>query len=450
MLSSVKHFIKETQLFNLGDRLIIATSGGKDSMALVHYLHQQSYDIVLAHCNFQLRAAESDIDQQFIQEYCERNKLAFVTVNFDTNEYAKQTKLSTQEAARVLRYEWLEQVRKDHGACCIVTAHHLNDNIETLLFKLSKGTGIKGIRGMKVKNGFVVRPFLETPLSEIWDYIQQEGIQYREDSSNSLSKYDRNKIRHEVMPVLGEINPKIDESFLKHFRRWRDIEAYHQVILEEWKKQLFIAKGSQYFIPIRKLAQLNFNKSLLFDLLSPYHFNAEDIHDMLESLDKKDAKLFESSTHRIIKDRKFLILSSLTQDEASTRFVIEKHKKKVLFGDNHLLRIHLKPIDKLTRISKQSKYAYVDTKALTFPLILRKWEPSDYFYPFGLQKASGKPSKKKIGKYLRDEKLSLHEKEDTWVLCSGEKIVCLLGHRLDDRFKITEKTTEVLSLELLR
>ena len=448
MLASVDNYIKKNQLFNSGSLLIVATSGGKDSMAMVHYLKQEGYKIIVAHCNFQLRGAASDTDQKFIQNYCEVHQLPFETSCFETEQLAKERKLSIQEAARELRYTFLEDLRKKHKANVIVTAHHLNDNIETLIFNLAKGTGIKGMRGMLPKKGHVVRPFLETSVHQIWDYMQGHHIQFREDASNALTKYDRNKIRHGIMPVLEEINNNLLDNFQEHFKRWLDIEAYHELILETWRKKLFIKKGNRIFISIGKLKQLDVNLSLLFELLAAYRFNAASVQDMIQSFDSKDAKFFESSTHELIKDRKFLILRDKEDNQEAPLHLVHRKTKKIKFGQDKILQLHLKPFKPSARMSSASKYAYIDAVLVKFPLILRKWEPGDYMYPFGLTKESGKPSKKKIGKMLRDEKLSHHEKEGTWVLCSGDKIVWLLGHRLDDRFKVTDQTQEVFELEL--
>ena len=450
MLTCVGQFIQEHDLFHHGDSLIVATSGGKDSMALLHFLQKAGYNFKVAHCNFKLRGAESDADQQFIEMYCLNNKLTFLTCNFDTKVLAKEMKLSIQEVARKLRYDWLEQLRIDENAAYILTAHHLNDNMETMLFNLVKGTGLKGIRGMLPKNGKIVRPFLETSVQEIWDYIQSSNIQFREDSSNALTKYDRNKIRHEVLPVFEEINTNLQASFLGHFKRWRDMESYHQVIVKEWRKKLFILKGENYFISIAKLSKLSFNKSLLFELLQPFKFNTTDVNDILNSLDKSEAKRFESSSHQLIKDRKFLILSPLKTKQEALLYLIDKSTKHLEFGNDQLVRFHLKPIKNLARMSAKSNYAYIDTAELNFPLVLRKCEPGDYFYPFGLNKASGKASKKKIGKFLRDQKLSHYEKENTWLITSGERVVYLLGHRLDDRFKVKDKTKEVMEITLIK
>jgi tRNA(Ile)-lysidine synthase len=448
MLAALQKFIRHKDLFHAGDLLIVATSGGKDSMALLHYLKMNGYKFIVAHCNFKLREHESDADQQFIEQYCSSNEITFETIEFDTKSIAQEQKESIQITARGLRYDWLELLRQKYKAHCIVTGHHLNDNIETLMFNLVKGTGIKGIRGIKVKNGYIVRPLLETSVDEIWDYIQSNGVPYREDASNASNKYDRNKIRHEVVPVFTEINNNLSGTFKEHFKRWLDIEAYHKAIIEEWRNKLLVQKKEDIFISITKIKQLKFNKSLMFEILAPYNFNNSDIENLMHSLDSKDLKFFESSTHRILKDRKFLILTKLQLEEPALRYIIKKTSKKLQFGNSKMLQFHVRPLDKLARISAKANYAFIDIDYVNFPLILRKWELGDYLYPFGLNKASGKPSKKKVNKLLRDEKISQYEKDDTWVLCSGDKLIWLVGHRLDDRFKLTNKTKEVLTIEL--
>jgi len=447
MILKIKQFIEKQNLFNRGNTLIAAVSGGKDSMALIHILKQLEYKFIVAHCNFNLRGEESDADEQFVAEYCKKNNLAFQSIQFDTKAYSKANKVAIQEAARTLRYDWFEKLRIENKATCIVTAHHLNDNIETFLFKAVRGTGVKGMRGMLPKNGHLVRPLLETSLADIENYVKENKIQYREDSSNASTKYDRNKIRHEVVPVLKELNSNLESNFENHFKRWRAIEQFYEASLTKWKKELFKQKNKDFYIAIAKIKNIEFAATLLFDIFKDYGFNQADISDLLHSLDSKEVKYFYSNSHRIIKDKKFIVLTELKYEAATDIYILNTKSKKITLSDNQYVRVILKPITKLSKMNKGNNYAYLDADKLTFPLVLRRRKEGDYFYPLGLSKKSGKPSKKKVSKYFKDEKVSAIDKENSWVLCSGEKIAWLVNYRLDERFKVTDKTQNVLILQ---
>lgn len=446
MVLKVKQFIETQNLFNQGNTLIAAVSGGKDSMALIHILKQLEYQFIVAHCNFQLRGEESDADEAFVANYCKENQLAFQSIQFDTNAYSKANKIATQEAARTLRYNWFEKLRIENKAACIVTAHHLNDNIETFIFKTIKGTGIKGMRGMLPKNGVLVRPLLATSLFDIESYVKENNIQFREDSSNASTKYDRNKIRQEVVPVLKEINPNLENNFENHFKRWLAIEQFYEASLDKWKQDLLVQKNNDFYMSIAKVQQIAFAETLLFDIFKEYGFNLTDVSDLLSSLDRNEVKYFYSNTHRLIKDKKFIVLTAIKNEAETEIHILNTKSKKITLSEYQFIRVDYKPIAKLSKMDKGSNYAYLDADKLSFPLVLRRKKDGDYFYPLGLNKKGGQPSKKKINKYLKDEKASAIDKENTWVLCSGEKIAWLVNFRLDERFKVTDNTKNILVL----
>ena len=446
MLEQVQNFIKQEALFNTGDRLILACSGGKDSMVLIDVLRKLNYAFVVAYCNYNLRGAESEADLVFLKKYCEYRQLDFRSVSFETSRISKEQKRSIQDLARSLRYNWLEDIRKEENAQTILTAHHLQDNIETLLFKLAKGTGIKGIRGMLPKQGNIVRPLLQVSLEEIQQYIKVNEIEYREDSSNLTLKYDRNKIRHQVLGPLKEINQGLNATMKDHFTRWNDIEKMHDIIVAEWKQKLLKPRKGSFFISIKKLLNYGVNYSLLFELFRPYGFNASDVTDLVQGMQQSDVKVYLSKEYRILKDRKFLIVTPLKQMFKAEHYPISKGSKNLKIENDFTLSFSVKTINKLRKINKKPSHAYLDVSKLSYPLILRKWKTGDYFYPIGLQKPSGKSSKKNIGKFLRDQKISAFDKENTWVLISGERIAWVLAHRIDDRFKITPNTIEVLAI----
>ena len=451
MLNALLSFNTKHQLFFKTNKLILAISGGLDSMVLLELLTSTDLDleIIVAHCNFQLRGEEADQDQAFVEQIALEKKVAFLTINFDTETYAKENKLSIEEAARDLRYNWFEKIRKETSSNLIVTAHHLNDNTETLLFNITKGTGIKGLRGMLPKRGKIIRPMLEISRTEILKFAENNNIKYREDSSNNSLKYTRNLIRKNIIPELEKINTNFAKTQLKHFERFREIELLYSDILQKIKNNLFQEKKGDYYISINKLLQYRGYKTLLFELMAEYNFSNLQIEDVLSVLDSKESgKIFFSKTHRIVKDRKHLILSDL-QKEIQNVFDLSKIKNKIKLPNKELIRIQLKPIEKLTKISSKKHYAYLDADKLQFPLILRRWKDGDYFYPFGMNNGNGKAKKKKIKKFFSDQKLSIVDKENVWILTSGEKIVWVVNYRTDERFKITDKTKNVYQLKFI-
>ena len=426
MTSEVNEFIQKEQLFSKGDHLILALSGGKDSMALLHLLQEKGSVFTIAHCNFKLRGSESDEDAKVIKEFAQAHKIACHIVSFETNEYAKNKGVSIQEAARELRYDFLEDLRKEVKAKYIVTAHHLDDNIETMLFNLTKGSS-----------------------DAIKAYIAENNIAYREDSSNASLKYTRNKIRQTIIPVLIEINPQLSNGMVKHFQRWREMDMFYQEMMSKARKDYFEYRNQAIYISIEKIKKLAYRKSLLFGLLEAYGFNNSDVEDVFQSIDLgNEKKQFNSKAYHLIKDRKFLILQETADYEANRVHVISSSSKQVKFGQGKLLQLKKKPLSKLSKMDNGKDVCYMDYDKLAFPLVLRKWERGDYFYPLGLYKSSGKITKKNIGKLLRDLKIDAVAQDGIWVLTSGEKIVWVVGERMDDRFKITESTKAILQIKL--
>lgn len=451
MLEVLKTFVAKHQLFYNKNKIIVAVSGGLDSMVLLQFLQQLDIDIVVAHCNFKLRNEESDADEVFVKESVSALKNARVqieTISFETEKYAQEHKISIQEAARDLRYEWFEVLRKKHQADWIATAHHLNDNTETLIYNLTKGTGIKGLRGMLPKNGKIIRPLLEISRNEIEQFAQENNIAFREDSSNSSLKYKRNFIRNKVVPDLETINPNFEKTQRNHFQRFLDIELFYTEMVAKYKKELFEKKNDDYFLSILKLQKIKGYKTLLFEMLNTYGFNFNQVEDILESLNHTESKVIYAEQYRVLKTRKHLVLSDLSIEKQNF-FEINEKTTAVKLPNNELLQIHVKPFEKLTKMSSKAHYAYLDMDLLVFPLVLRRWKEGDYFYPFGMYSPAGKAKKKKLKKYFADIKFSLIEKENTWILASGDKIVSILNQRIDDRFKVTENTKKVFQVKFV-
>ncbi len=436
MLTKFRDHLKQNMPFLEGIKLLIAVSGGIDSMVLVHLFNQLHYDIAIAHCNFNLRGEESDGDEAFIKEYAERNNINFFVTHFDTTSFANVNKLSSQVAARQLRYAWFYELLAENKLDYLLTAHHLDDNIETFLINFVRGTGIDGLTGMPKQNEKVVRPLLPFSREEIVAYAKENNIIWREDSSNASDKYLRNKLRHDVIPVLRSLNPSLSDSFqdtLSHLQQAKSLVEDASVLVY---KQVVTEKEGQKVFDINELKRLPNYKAYLYQWLQPFGFTAWD--DIYALLIAQSGKQVFTSGYRLLKDRESLILEpEKSQDTAIYKIVARQEQM------DYPIKLKFK---KETEYYKEStkKEIYVNYELIKFPLFVRKWQEGDYFCPFGMD-----GQKKKLSKFFKDEKMSLSEKEDTWLLCSGDKIIWIIGRRADDRFKVTENTTQILKIEVI-
>lgn len=406
-------------------------------MVMADLFHQLEYEIALAHCNFQLRGVESFEDQNFVQEYAAQNEIPLFVTQFDTEAFAKDYKLSTQVAARELRYNWFYELLETEKYDFVLTAHHADDSLETFLINLSRGTGLEGLDGIPMQNNQVIRPFLAFSRSEILDYAISHEIQWREDSSNASDKYLRNKIRHDVVPVLKEINPDFLAAFQKTQTYLQEatkmvedaaIMVYQQVAKEE---------GDSIHFDLKQLLRLPNYKSYLYQWLNEFGFTSwEDIYDLV---DAQSGKQVFSEGFRLLKDRDFLIVAPLSHIDREKEFFIEQNQTEVNFPIKLAFR-------KVADISVEENSAiFVDEDKLTFPLVLRRWQEGDSFFPLGMKGKS-----KKVSKLFKDLKLSLIEKENNWLLCSANQIVWVVGIRQDERFKITNTTQNRLQIALTK
>lgn len=420
----------------LGDKkLFLAVSGGLDSMVLLHLLQQLPYQIAVLHCNFQLRGLESFGDQSFIQDYCDRNNIPIFTTQFDTEAFAKDYKLSTQVAARELRYSWFYELLEEEKFDYILTAHHADDNLETFIINLTRGTGLEGLTGIPEENDRIIRPLLPFSRDKILKYAQENNIDWREDSSNASNKYLRNKIRHDLVPILKEINPNFlnalqkTQSYLRESQEMAEdasIMIYQQVAKEE---------GEDIHFDLNQLKKLPNYKSYLYQWLNEFGFLAwNDIYDLV---DGQSGKQVFSAEFRVLKNRDTLILSPLSQRLEKEEFEIGVSDTEVNFP----LKLRLCNISHIT--VHDNKAIFVDAEKIQFPLVLRKWNTGDIFQPFGMNGKS-----KKVSKLFKDEKLSLIEKEKIWILSSANQIVWVIGVRQDERFKIENTTRKILKIEL--
>jgi len=435
VLENFRNHIIQNLSFLTDNRLLIAVSGGLDSVVLTHHCHELQLNIALAHCNFNLRGDESDTDEQFVIQLAEDLNLEVFVESFETEAYAKSNKLSTQMAARKLRYDWFHELAEQLKFDYILTAHHADDNLETFLINLSRGTGLDGLTGIPEINGNVVRPLLKFSREDIEFYAKENQLKWREDSSNASAKYLRNKLRHELIPKFKEIDPQLLESLKQtqdHLQESRQIvedrmEAVSKTVIDT------ISENGIYF-NIAELLKLNSPGAYLYVLLKDYNFT--EWNDIRNLLSAQSGKLVYSSTHRLLKDRDHLILTEWPLNDGPI-ISIKTGDSKVETPMGNL------SFDKgETNFKNSSKSILVDKALLNFPLIVRTKQEGDYFYPTGMN------GKKKLSKYFKDEKLSLPDKENCLVLCSGEDIVWVIGKRADNRFKVSKETKEILKIEL--
>jgi len=416
----VAQFIKTEQLFQKDDKLLVALSGGADSVALLRVLLQLGYEVEAAHCNFHLRGEESDRDELFVTKLCKQLDTPLHIVHFDTHAEAERLRISIEMAARQLRYLWFEQLREQCHAKCICVAHHQDDSVETVLLNLIRGTGIYGLCGIKVVNDTIVRPLLCVNREEIADYLKHLGQDYVIDSTNLEDEYTRNKIRLDLLPLMRQINPSVDESIISTAAHLKDAAQIYHEAMENGKLRVMKDQG----IDIEALKRETAPGSLLYEILSPLGFNSHQVSDIMQSLDAQSGKIFISGTHQVIKDRALLIISAKVQDK-EPNLAYETFERTTDF-----------------KINKDKSIACLDAEKIKEPLSLRKYQAGDWFIPYGMK------GKKNISDYLTDKKFSLLQKQEQWVLCSGKDIVWLVGERIDNRYCIVEKTKRIMRITM--
>jgi len=438
--------INQNLPFLIGKKLLVAISGGIDSIVLTDLLHQLNFSISLAHCNFSLRGKESNKDEQFVKDLGEKLNFSTFTIKFDTEKYATENGISTQMAARDLRYNWFEKICKKNDIDYIITAHQKDDVIETFLINLTRGTGLDGLTGIPEINGNIVRPMLPFDRNDILIYATKNKLQWREDKSNSSIKYVRNKIRHKIVPVLKELNPSLLDSFQNTLENLKGSQQIVKDRIENIKQKVTNTQNNELHFDVLKLKNLSNPKVYLFQLLNKYGFTEWD--DITNLLDAQSGKFVVSKTHRLLKNRDALILSKITSEE-NTSFQINENTTKI----SNPLKLKFKTIDipfdtknHETKILNElifddNNTISIDYNKIKFPLTIRKKQKGDFFFPIGLN------GKKKVSKYYKDEKMSLSEKENTWLLCSENNIIWVIGKRLDDRFKVSKYSSKILKIK---
>ena len=441
MIQQFNKFISENHLFDKTDTLLVGVSGGIDSVVLLDLLDKGGYNFVIAHCNFQLRGEESDGDERLVVELARKYDMPLYKTTFDTADYAQEKKISIEMAARDLRYQWFEEMRVTHHCDSIAVAHHRDDQIETFFLNLARGTGLNGLTGMKPINGKVVRPLLFASRKEIEKYRHENYLDFREDRSNSSLDYQRNKIRHTLLPVMETLNPSFREGLVKTMGYLDDsLKIFNQSIQQNWER-VAQRSGRDYLISIPELKLLDPLATYLFEFLKPFGFNSDVVDDIILGLNGISGKQFLSATHRLVRDRESLILTPLLS-ENQRQFYLDENVEKMTHPVS--LKISVVQNDDHFKMSKSPLIAYIDHDRIHFPLLIRKWQSGDYFKPLGMS------GLKKVSDFFIDMKFSLPEKQNSWILANGEQLVWIIGHRLDDRFKITSDTKVILKIECVK
>ena len=440
----------------------LAVSGGVDSVVLLDLVDNAGFNFTIAHCNFNLRGEESQRDEQLVRSLANKYNKDVEVKQFDTLEFSTTSKISIQEAARQLRYTWFKELldsKKIIGDDVnqvlnvnpkqtnsifnfnLLTAHHADDNIETLLFNFFRGTGITGLHGILPKNGQIIRPLLFARRSDIMAYAQEKKLVWVEDSSNSSDKYSRNYIRHQVVPLMKNIFPSVEENLLNNIERFKDVEDIYQRSIEQIKANLIEPKGNEFHIPILKLQKQSSLSTIVYEIIKDYHFTSLQVEDVLQLFKATNAKFIASATHRIIKNRNWLIIAPLQINPINNHIIIEETNSSIAFENGQIIIKNISAIN--FSINQSPAIVAFDAAEIEFPLLLRKYKVGDYFYPFGMTK------KKKLSRFFIDNKLSTIDKEKVWVLESNKKIIWVVGLRMDNRFKITPTTKNIISFQLV-
>lgn len=440
MLQEIEAFLAEVLKIPRKASVLVAVSGGLDSVVLTHTLASLPYRIALAHVNYHLRGEASEGDELFVRKLADSLDLPFFSVSFDARKEADAQGKSIQLLARELRYEWLEELRTELGFDFIATAHHQNDAIETALFHFARGTGIHGLRGIPVRNGHIIRPLLRLFRSEIQEYAEKQGLSWREDASNATTVYQRNFIRHRVIPQLKALHGSFEKGAAKTLANIGAAESFYNWAIAHWKGQVLSTDGSLSKINLHALLESPEPATLLWEILQPLGFSVGQVEDMLSPKTNSGA-VFYGSAHRLVRDRDCLWLTS-NEKRANVEVTVLEKDTAIVFPEGEIL---LKAMDEVPEsFDNKPEIAWLDLKPADFPLTLRHWQAGDNFQPLGMH---GKHQK--LQDFLTNLKLSIPEKERVWVLADAKNRICwIVGFRIDHRFRIKAQSAGCYKLEL--
>ncbi|QXU41950.1 tRNA lysidine(34) synthetase TilS [Pedobacter sp. D749] len=431
-------FIEQQQLFVRANKILLAVSGGEDSVLMLHLFKAIGIDVGVAHCNFNLRADEAQRDESFVALLAKNLELPFYVTHFDTKKYAAENKISTQMAARDLRYNWFEEIRSKKGYDYIALAQHQNDAVETVLINLTRGTGISGLHGILPKRDLLIRPLLFLNRRQIDELVKVNNLDFVEDSSNASIKYTRNKIRLQVVPHLQEINPNLEKTFAENIARFAELETFLNIQVQKIANKILNKRNDGIYIPLDEIYKLNPQKLLLYELLKPFNFGENVVQEILDSLKALSGTHFFSATHQAIINRNDLVIVEKNISVTANQF-IHPTTENIAFANDE---ISLTFTD-MVEFEINSNKAFVNADKLIFPLVLRNWQNGDKFIPLGMRNL------KKVSDYFIDEKVPLHLKSVTPILVNGNgEIVWIAGMRQDNRYKLTTATKKVAIFEL--
>lgn len=432
MLRTIHFYIRKYRLLDEDKPVLIGLSGGADSVALAAVLVRLGYECVAIHCNFHLRGEESDRDENFAKGFAHTLGIPFYKTDFDTTRYARENHLSIEMAARELRYEWFEEMRSRLNAQAIAVAHHRDDSVETVLMNMVRGTGIRGLSGITPKNGYIVRPLLAVVRNEILEWLKEQQLSYVTDSTNLSDEYTRNFIRLRVLPLLEEITPAVHSTIARTAEHLSAVETIYLHVIDEAREKIWKAEGH---LSISALLEYPAPEAILYELLKPYGFTRHVATDVFSTLSGESGRIFYSPTHRLVKDREFLIVTIIPKEEKTTYILpaeeghwmepVELSCRKIVFNTEF-------------QLEKNPSVAYFDYDKLSFPLEVRRWKAGDWFVPFGMR------GRKKLSDYFSDHKFSRVRKEQVWLLCSGEDVIWIIGERPDNRYRVNNDTKQVL------
>ena len=439
MVQQFLKFIQQEELFTEHDKILLAVSGGMDSMAMVQLFRMADIDFGIAHCNFNLRGEESDGDEKLVESIAKQWTIPYYKISFDTTNLAAQEKTSIQIMARALRYEWLEKTRQAHGFAYIATAHHLKDSLETVLYNLAKGCGIRGLHGIPIKQDTIIRPILFATKKEVESFVQVHSVSYRDDASNQSIKYKRNLIRHTVLPQLALINPSLEKTFAKTIQHIRDTELLFEEMIQQYAKRLVVATNNQVRIQKAPLEQHPANKTILYELIAPYGFNGDHAAQIVDS-SHQVGNVFFSPSHQLLIDRDTIIIQAINTNKENYVTVKNYYDKVKINKQVLTFSLHAK---KEVDLKQPATIAFLDARMLQFPLRLRYWQSGDRFQPLGMKGKS-----KKLQDFFSDLKLTRFEKEQVLLLESEGEICWVVGYRIDERFKITDATEQVIMVKI--